>query len=112
MKTINDWVKEIHENNRKAGWWNSERNRGELIALIHSELSEALEGIRKNQNDDHLPHRKMEEVELADAVIRIMDYCGAFNLDLEGAIKEKLEYNKHRADHKLENRLKEGGKKF
>lgn len=112
MKAINDWVKEVHENNRKAGWWNSERNKGELIALIHSELSEALEGIRKNLNDDHLPHRKMEEVELADAVIRIMDYCGAFSLDLEGAIKEKLEYNKHRADHKLENRLKEGGKKF
>ena len=54
----------------------------------------------------------MAEVELADAIIRILDYAGAFGYDIEGAIKEKLEYNKHRADHKRENRVKEGGKKF
>lgn len=62
--------------------------------------------------DDHLPHRKMAEVELADAVIRILDYAEAFGYDIEGAITEKLEYNKHRADHKRENRAKEGGKQF
>lgn len=112
MKTINDMVKEIHENNKKAGWWDSERNKGELLALIHSEISECLEGVRRNLDDDKLPHRKMEEVELADAVIRIMDYCGGFGLDLEGAIKEKLAYNKIREDHKKENRAKENGKKF
>ena len=62
--------------------------------------------------DDKLPHRSMLEVELADAVIRICDMCGGLGLDLEGAIYEKLEYNKNRADHKLENRLSENGKKF
>ena len=62
--------------------------------------------------DDHLPHRKMEEVEMADCIIRIMDYCGRFDLDIGGAIKEKLEYNKNRADHKLSNRKKDNGKKF
>ena len=53
----------------------------------------------------------MEEVELADTVIRIMDYAGRWGLDIGGAIMEKLEYNKNRADHKIENR-KLGGKKF
>lgn len=112
---------EIHGRNVAAGWWNdlktgedlhNSRNVGELLALVHSEVSEALEGYRKNLMDDHLPHRKMFEVELADVFIRIFDIAGAFNLDLGGALKEKLEYNQHRADHKPENRAKDIGKKF
>ncbi len=71
-----------------------------------------MEGERKDLMDDHIKHRKMAEVELADAVIRIADYCGRWGYDLGGAIVDKLEYNKSRADHKLENRAKEGGKKF
>lgn len=82
------------------------------IALIHSEISEALEGGRKDKMDDHLPDRKSEEVELADAVIRIMDLAGARGLDLAGAIIEKLAYNQSRPDHKPENRAAAGGKKF
>lgn len=103
----------------ECGWWTDletgeikERNDGEMIALMHSELSEALEGLRKNKSDDHLPHRPSVEVELADAVIRIMDYCGGRGLDLGGAIAEKLAYNAKRQDHKLEERAKDGGKKF
>jgi hypothetical protein len=103
----------------ECGWWTDpntgqkkERNTGEVIALMHSELSEALEGARKGKMDEHLPHRKSEEVELADAVIRIMDYAGAKGMDIGGAIVEKLIYNSNRADHKIENRLKEDGKKF
>lgn len=115
--TLNGYGLLCHEDNLK--WWTDlntgaplERNKGELIALMHSELSEALEGVRKNLQDEKLPHRKAEEVELADALIRIFDYAGAFDLDLDGAFWEKREYNAKRADHKPENRAKEGGKKF
>lgn len=85
---------------------------GIKIALIHSEVSEALEAHRKNKMDDHLPHRWGVEVELADALIRIFSLAEWMKLDLSGAMMEKLEYNRRRADHKLENRAKEGGKKF
>ena len=79
---------------------------------MHSELSEMAEGVRKGIMDDHLPERSMEEVEAADCIIRILDYAEKHSLDLMGAIADKLEYNKTRADHKIENRKKENGKKF
>jgi NTP pyrophosphatase (non-canonical NTP hydrolase) len=82
------------------------------LCLIHSEVSEGMEGHRKNLPDDKLPHRPMIEVELADAVIRICDLAGALNLDLGGAIAEKLAFNAQRPDHKPENRAKEGGKSY
>lgn len=87
-------------------------NFAEKLCLIHSEISEAMEGHRKNLMDDKLPHRKMAEVELADAVIRIFDLAGAAGFDLGGAMAEKLQYNAARADHKIENRVKDHGKKF
>ena len=62
--------------------------------------------------DDHLPHRKAVEVELADALIRIFDYAGDNDFDLGGALIEKLEYNKKREDHTHAARLAPGGKKF
>jgi len=54
----------------------------------------------------------MIEVEFADTIIRILDYCGAAGMDIGGAIEEKLLYNKNRADHKPENREKDSGKKI
>lgn len=100
----------------QSGWWKGvdETNvyvRSTKLALCHSELSEALEGMRKNLMDDHLPSRKMEEVELADTIIRIFDYAETQGYDIGSAMVEKLVYNQQRADHKLENRLKSGGKK-
>jgi len=114
---INSLAADVHRANHK--WWVDlhtgeplNRNAGELIALIHSELSEALEGVRKNLMDDKLPHRKMEEVEMADALIRILDYCAGRGLDIGAAYVEKMAYNASRADHSREERLKENGKKF
>lgn len=196
---LNELALQIRKDNEL--WWTDlktgqplKRSALELIALVHSELSEALEGHRKGLMDDHLPHRRMEEVELADAAIRILDIlgdqkynlarcyrynanisngirglagllrlfdvtkpgnqgvatfpevicilhhklsyafnesCWAFNcdalmrvlcyiasagsyfgLDIDGALHEKLEYNKHRADHKAAARMAAGGKKF
>lgn len=82
------------------------------LMLIVSEISEAMEGVRKDLKDEKLTHRSAVEVELADAIIRIADFCGRWNLDLGGAVMEKLKYNKSRQDHKPENRQKDGGKKF
>lgn len=181
-----DWnalAKEVRQLNEK--WWVDihtgeplNRNIGELCMLIVSELAEAMEHLRKGTMDDKLPYRNGVEVELADTLIRVLDFAGGFDLDiedwrdqdsfddienqaealfvismdvqfwyqfdleisqgydldedvnpwfiiskilafaekfgydLEGAFWEKLEYNKTRADHKVENRLKDGGKKF
>lgn len=100
-------------------WWQDpltgqyiDRNVGELLCLIHSEISEALEGARKDKMDDHLPHRKSIEVELADALIRIFDTGCGLGLDLGSALVEKMQYNAYREDHKIESRLKADGKKF
>lgn len=121
IATINDLCADIHADNIKAGWWTDmhtgesileTRNVPEILMLIVSEVAEAMEGYRKDLMDDKLPHRKMMEVELADAVIRIADLCGAKGYDLGGAIAEKRAYNANREDHKLENRIKPGGKAF
>ena len=71
-----------------------------------------MEGERKGLMDDKLPHRRMAEVELADALIRIFDYAGAFGYDLQGAFDEKMAFNAVREDHKHEARGIAGGKKW
>ena len=126
-QSISELTDLIHGLNVAAGWWTNletgedltsklgekpKRNIPEMLCLIHSEVSEAMEGHRKNLMDDKLPHRKMLEVELADAVIRILDLAGALELNIGAAIQEKRKYNAVREDHKIENRTKENGKAY
>lgn len=113
---LNAYAVECHLANAK--WWTTPegtrlvRNKGELLMLIVSEIAEAMEGERKDLMDDKLPHRKMVEVELADALIRIFDYAGAHGYDLQGAYEEKMAFNAVRADHTYEARAQAGGKQF
>jgi hypothetical protein len=151
-------IRMCHETAVNAGWYTDpqtglpkERNFGEVTALMHSELSEALEANRKQLMDDKLINRPGEEVEWADTFIRMSDtnkaqggkmaaclmqvnellqnfkledihyalavfkmfaWSKEYRFDLAGAIVEKDAYNKHREDHKLENRQKKGGKAY
>lgn len=131
LKTAgNDLQFFCHKAAADAGWWRDLKTGtdhkqecrdgtrlgkalvAEKLCLVHSEISEAMEGHRKGLPDDKLPHRSMIEVELADAVIRIADLAGALGLDLGGAIAEKLAFNAQRPDHKPEARAAAGGKAY
>lgn len=118
---VQELQKLCYQLSKASGWWSNKDgsfktpdqvNVPEKLCLVHSEVSEAMEGHRKDKQDEHLPHRKSFEVELGDAMIRMSDLAGYTELDLAGAIIEKLAYNQTRADHKLENRNKEGGKAY
>lgn len=183
---INMLSERIHADCKKVGWWDDpDRCLHTCLQLISTEISEATEGARKDLMDDHLEGFKMEEVEYADALIRLLDfggrmllqydselaiinsYCTVYNSvgkqhmgltkcvvklcnalddfiykptattrklletqysdlikniiqvamnrgysDFYEAVEGKMEYNKHRADHKRENRAKENGKKW
>lgn len=90
-------AKEIHANAVAKGFWESDRSVGESIALVHAELSEALEAARNNfPKDSHVPEFGEFETELADAIIRILDMAGGYNVDVVSALLAKVEYNKNR----------------
>lgn len=102
-----------------AGWEHDlhtgepiKRNIGEMLMLTVSELSEAMEGHRSNLMDDKLAHRKMIEVELVDAVVRIFNIAGTLDLQMADAAIEKRAVNGFRPDHSREARLAASGKKY
>jgi NTP pyrophosphatase (non-canonical NTP hydrolase) len=122
-KTITNGIRaaivDSHQAAVSAGWFSDpetgkrvDRNVPEMLCLIHSELSEALEGYRKSLQDHHLPHMPNVTVELADTLIRIFDLAGYLELDLARAYAEKRQYNETREDHKKEARQQKYGKKF
>lgn len=113
---IEKLANEVHAIAKSKGWWDKECSFGEVIALIHSELSEALGLYREEKNVKSVwiepaPVKgfvgKPEgiPIELADAIIRILDYCGRHDIDIANAILLKMEYNKTRP-------YRHGGKKI
>ena len=103
MKTrprINEFSDEVHQNAVKHGWWMMAPSFPEVIALCHSELSEALEeyrkdgGVRMVYYEDGVPHGIA--FELADVILRILDYCGHMGIDIEKCLEEKNNFNRNR----------------
>ena len=109
MTGINEVAKQIHENAVDHGWWDEERGFPEVLALIHSEVSEALEEYRNGRlpTEVYAGNNGKPEgipIELADVIIRVLDYCGYAEIDIDTAISQKHEYNKSRP-------YRHGGKK-
>ena len=106
---------EIHRKNVEAGWWDTADNPLVVptkLALVISECVEAMEGYRRGLMDDKLTDETMIAVELADVLIRVFDLCGFLGIDVGTILAKKAAFNAVRADHKPENRAKQGGKKF
>lgn len=103
---FNAMAEACHQTSRDKGWWEADRNVGEMIALMHSELSEMLEAFRDGDPpSEKCPGFTHAEEEAADVVIRLMDMASRRGWNLGGAIVAKAEFNKSRPH-------KHGGRQF
>ena len=95
--SIREMQADVHQTAVEHGWWEAERPVGEVLMLVVTEVAEAMEAYRAgNPESDKIPgHTKMAE-ELADAVIRILDYAEGAGIDLAAALKAKMAYNETR----------------
>lgn len=94
MKTISEWIHECHDDARNKGFWDKERNVGEMLMLIVSELGEAIEAHR-TQNFG-IGRKDTFEDEIADTAIRLFDLCGGLGIDLEKQMAWKISFNQRR----------------
>jgi NTP pyrophosphatase (non-canonical NTP hydrolase) len=105
-RIVNEMSDAARTNAKEHGWGGEERNDGEMIALIHSEVSELLKALRAdNPQSDKIPEFSNAEEEAADIVIRMMEMCALRGWDLGGAIIAKHKFNISRPH-------KHGGKRF
>lgn len=105
-ETINRLIDQAHATAVSKGWWENPAEIGTLLALVHSEISEALEAERKgNPPDDKVPEFGGSVVEMADAIIRIFDICAHKGYPLGEALIAKMQYNEGRS-------YRHGGKEF
>ena len=94
---INKLAKKCHANSREKGFWEKPRNKSEMIGLLHQELSEWLNYLRDgNPPSDKIPDFSGIEEEMADVIIRVLEYAGGFGLNLGGALVAKMAYNAER----------------